>query len=224
MAIQSRVNALKSVRVLGPQPRRSKPCSFPDQRVGWVDLHSGTQRCGQDLDQCVDSFVRLSKTFNLCNGVQHGSVVPSIVEAPDPGAAPASHVLREIHGNLTAETRSTLVSRHATSPKVIGYRCFDLFQRETPDSDSLLIQSHGCLRLEEPHLLGPHTDPCRSNRSRQGTPPHGPNEIQPAFQSFAKLTGATVIGAAQLTHKAAVAKQGNSFTAFRRRNICRKAR
>src|SRR4051794_26861531 len=57
----------------------------------------------------------------------------------------------------------------------------------------------------------------RAIRGDQGRAlrPHGPNEIQPTFQSFAELPGATVIGTAQLTHKTAFAEQRNSFAAFR---------
>src|SRR5947209_4097871 len=45
--------------------------------------------------------------------------------------------------------------------------------------------------------------------------PHRPDQVQPTFQPFAKLAGSTVIGAAQLTDKAAVAEQRNSLAAFR---------
>jgi hypothetical protein len=59
------------------------PSTF--KALGELTLPGGTQRCGQHLDQCVQSCVGLSKTFDLRNGMKHGSVMPAVVKAPDPG-------------------------------------------------------------------------------------------------------------------------------------------
>ena len=56
-------------------------------------------------------------------------MVPSVVEAPNPGCAPTGYIFREIHGNLAAEAWSGPVSCYATSSQVIRDCRVNLFQR-----------------------------------------------------------------------------------------------
>src|ERR1700722_2317757 len=81
-----------------------------------------------------------------------------------------------------------------------------------------MIASVGENRIRSVH---PQTRAIRINRGR-ALRPHGPDQVQPTFQSFAELAGTTVIGTAQLTHKPAVAEQRNSFATFRNETSVRK--
>ena len=65
---------------------------------------------------------------------------------------------------------------------------------------------------------------CHSNRSRQGTPATWTGRGSANLPVVRGTYGDDVIGAAQLTHKADVAEQRNSFAAFRNETSVRKPR
>jgi len=46
--------------------------------------------------------------------------VPTVVEPANPGCAPASNVLCQIHRHLAAETGAGLIPLHPTSPKMLA--------------------------------------------------------------------------------------------------------
>ena len=124
-------------------------------------FHPGTEHCGQHLNQRVDRFIIFSKPFDLPNRVQHRRVVPTVIEPADPGRAPATDVLRQVHGNLTAETGTGLVPLHTTAPEMNRYLRFDLFQRQPPDSCFLIKHGHHSLDLAKLRSHDRQTDPYR---------------------------------------------------------------
>ena len=135
-------------------------------RAKWV--HCWTQGCGQYFDQSLDRVVCLSKVFDFPDSVENGRMVAT-VESANPGRAPASNVFPQVHGNLPTETRAGPVPFHAPVAEMIRHRCFDLFQRQPPDSCSLIFNLHDSFLSEERHSHGQQTVRCRHDRLTRDT-------------------------------------------------------
>ena len=91
------------------------------------------------------------------------------VKSANPGRAPASNVFPQVHGNLPAETRTGTVSFHAPVAEMIRHRCFDLFQRQPPDSYCLILTLHNPAPTEERHSPGQQTVRCRHDQLTRDT-------------------------------------------------------
>jgi hypothetical protein len=91
-------------------------------------FNPGTELVGEHFDQCIQRFIRLPKSFDFLNRVKNRGVMATIVEPPDPGRAPSSHVLGQVHRNLSAQTGGSLIARDASISEMIGDGGFDLLQ------------------------------------------------------------------------------------------------
>jgi hypothetical protein len=91
-------------------------------------FHSWAERNGEQFDQRIHRLIRLQKTFDLLNRVKNSGVMATVVESANPGRTPSSHILGEIHRNLSAQARGSLIPRNPSISEMIGDRGFDLFQ------------------------------------------------------------------------------------------------